>query len=85
MGANLNLIISHPMAEPTDILDIERRNANRDEVIDLLKSYEALITTKEFRDKARELLREIGYRIISLAVSEGNLAVTKIYVDNGPM
>ena len=83
MGAKPNFIISHPMAEPTDILGIERRNANRDGVTDLLKNYGALITTTEVRDKARELLREVGYRTIHLAVSEGNLAVAKICIDNG--
>jgi hypothetical protein len=76
VGANPNFSISHSTTEPTDILDIERRNANHDRVIDLLKSYGALTTTKEVRDKARELLREVQYRIINLAVFEGNLAVT---------
>jgi ankyrin repeat protein len=82
MGSNPNFIISHLLAEPTDILDIERRNANLDGDIDLLKSYGALITTEEVGDKARELLREVGYRIINLVVSEGNLAVSKICIDN---
>lgn len=47
MGASPNFIITHHMAESTNILDIERRNANGDEGVDLLKSYGALITTKK--------------------------------------